>query len=1086
MFNKGSNMREVLRDRAARNRDKVAFTFLADKGEVVSWTYGELDCRARIIAGALQEIAEAGDRALLLYPSGLEYIAAFFACSYAGLIPVPVYPPQGSSNNNRLLSIVNDSRPTVALTLSSIRASIDSTMAGLNSNALQSIETDKLGVADGFLLEAREPLSDGHGLSFLQYTSGSTASPKGVMVSHSSLMHNLYTLQEAYEHSEDTVFISWLPIYHDMGLIGTILSSVYVGGHCVFMSPASFVKGPIRWLEAISRYGGTFSVAPNFGYDLCLERVTAEQKQGLDLSRWKVAVNGSEPVRFHTQQEFLRAFGPCGLPVDSSRPSYGLAEGTLMVTASLRRAAGPATWFDAELLKQNRVLEVPCIGEKECRILVSCGQTHSSQSIKIVDPETLTGCLPDQVGEIWFAGPSVCSGYWDKQELSASVFRAYTRDTGEGPFLRTGDLGFLHGGDLYIAGRLKDLIIIRGRNHHAQDIEMTVEQSHPAIRPSGVAAFSVESEGAERLVVVCEVKRSELRTANQSEIAHSIRAAVGERHDLDLLGIELIKPASLPKTSSGKVQRGLCRKSFLRGTLEGLQQNAHMVTPGSGQHHSMNGRGSKPLEFSLFYFASNEAEFEKDKYRLLLEGAKFADQNGFAAVWVPERHFHAFGGIFPNPCVLASALAMITKRIRIRAGSVVLPLHNPIRVAEDWAVVDNLSSGRVDLAFARGWNPNDFVLAPQHYQNALQVLYQNLETVRDLWRGNSVVVPNGKGEETRMRIYPQPQQRELPVWITCSGGDERFIEAGKGGWNILTALLFQSVDELARKIGAYREARSKSGYDPDQGHVTLMLHTFVGMNQDEVKRIVRRPFIEYLKTSTDLWRHGSKAISEMTDEERQNALDFAFERYYRTSGLFGTPETCLEMVEQLQDAGVDEIACLIDFGVDVDTTLNGLYSLTWLQERVKVNGFSKNKPAASAASSEARQVQAHRSGMISEKAVRESHVDSILDAKSLRATAVNWNDDENQELLRLVKKVIVAAIAREIRGAPEAIASDLHFLSLGVNSLSALQIIGSIEQQFDLTVPQSMLFEFSTVDSLSQALVRIHRDQLMGRLQKSG
>ena len=341
----------------------------------------------------------------------------------------------------------------------------------------------------------------------------------------------------------------------------------------------------------------------------------------------------------------------------------------------------------------------------------------------------------------------------------------------------------------------------------------------------------------------------------------------------------------------------------------------------------------KGMQFSLLYFSSNESKFIDNKYQLLLEGAKFADQHGFTAVWTPERHFHAFGGIYPNPSVLCAALAMVTERIRLRAGSVVMPLQNPIRVAEEWSVVDNLSQGRVDIAFARGWNVQDFVLWPQHYANSREVLFSGVKTVQKLWRGEAILVPDGVGKETEIKIYPLPKQRELPVWITSSGSKETFIEAGAFGYHVLTALLFQEIEELTEKLALYRDSRAKHGHDPQTGHVTLMLHTFVGEEIDVVRDKVRGPFTEYLKTSVDLWRHGSKSIGELSEREREKLVAYAFERYSRTNALFGTPSTCLEMVNRLKEIGVDEIACLIDFGVDVDSVLASLYSLNMLRER---------------------------------------------------------------------------------------------------------------------------------------------------------
>lgn len=334
--------------------------------------------------------------------------------------------------------------------------------------------------------------------------------------------------------------------------------------------------------------------------------------------------------------------------------------------------------------------------------------------------------------------------------------------------------------------------------------------------------------------------------------------------------------------------------------------------------------------FSLLFFASQQADFSRGKFDLFRDSAKFADERGFEAVWVPERHFHAFGGIFPNPSLAGVVLAETTRRIRIRAGSVVMPLHHPIRVAEEWAVVDNLSGGRVDLSFAIGWNPNDFVIAPAAFTERKQRTFEGIELVRRLWRGEAIAFDNGVGEKNSVRIYPLPRQKELNIWMTCSGGRERFIEAGVHGFNILTALLFQSIEDLAAKIAAYRAARAQHGHG-GAGHVTLMLHTFVGRDDESVRAAVREPFKKYLETSVDLWRAGEARLEDLPPRKRADLLEFAFERYYRKTALMGTPASCGRMVAAARGAGVDEVACLIDFGVEDAKTVESLECLDQLR-----------------------------------------------------------------------------------------------------------------------------------------------------------
>ena len=343
---------------------------------------------------------------------------------------------------------------------------------------------------------------------------------------------------------------------------------------------------------------------------------------------------------------------------------------------------------------------------------------------------------------------------------------------------------------------------------------------------------------------------------------------------------------------------------------------------------------TKQMDFSLFYFGNADGGESSEKYKLLIEGAKFADTHGFAAVWTPERHFHEFGGLYPNPSVTSAALATVTERIQIRAGSVVLPLHDPLLVAEEWAVVDNLSHGRVAISFASGWHANDFVIAPENYAHRKEIMLRGIETVRRLWRGEKVRRRDGNGTELEVRILPRPIQRELPIWVTAAGSPETFRSAGEVGTNLLTHLLNQSIEQLAEKIAIYRSAWREHGHGPGTGHVTLMIHTFVGSSVDEVREKVRRPFSDYLRSSVELWlaRSPGQEIGDFTEEELADLVSYAFDRYFETSGLFGTPNTCLEMIDRLKLIGVDELACLIDFGVDFDSTIASLRYLDKVRE----------------------------------------------------------------------------------------------------------------------------------------------------------
>jgi natural product biosynthesis luciferase-like monooxygenase protein len=1723
----------LLRWRARTQPNRLAYTFLADgENEESRLTYGEVDLRAQSIAALLQSMGATGERVLLLYPPGLDYIAAFFGCLYAGAIAVPLYPPRQNKSISRIAAIIADAKPSIALTSSQILSrimSMPSMPANIGSMRWLSFE-EEMREAEGGWEEGGVTADT---LAFLQYTSGSTGVPKGVMLSHRNLLHNSSLLSHSFQYTPESYCVSWLPVYHDMGLIGGVLQPLYGGFPCTLLSPASFLQRPLRWLEAISRHQATISGGPNFAYELCVRKISPEQRSSLDLSSWKTAFNGAESVRAETLNRFAETFAPCGFRRQAFFACYGLAEATLIVSGSKNADPPVIKQFQIGGLKENRAIENASENDGT-RQLVGCGESLPGTKVVIANPETLRRCSPGEVGEVWVSGGSVAQGYWNRPEDTAHTFGAFTSDTIEGPFLRTGDLGLLQDGELFITGRLKDMIIIRGVNHYPQDLELTVEGAHPSLRPGCGAAFSVDVEGEERLVVVQEIDRHQSDTGAIIEV---VRRNVAEEHELYPLAVILIKPGSLPKTSSGKIERYSCRAAFLDGTLEcvaewrergasgrdlvavskppletrdaiqdwivsqiaarsgvvpsevdvhrpigyhgmdslmalefahgiqthlgitlpitsmldgtsvsqlvdrtlevkiaserresipssrpaqggdlhplshgqralwylhqlapdnagynivgavsirasldvaalgrafqslverhaslrtdfttcngepfqqihdqmelsfhqadasawsdallderlteqahepfdlekgplarirvftrstrehvvllvmhhiisdfwslsvflnelrdlypaerrrrrpeleplalnytdfvrwqsdmlagsegerlwsywknklagnlpvlalptdrprppvqsycgashpfkleaqlaedlgrlgrsrgatlfmtllaafqtllhrytgqddllvgsltagrnsaelaglvgyfvnpivlradlsgspaflnfldqvrntalaafdhqhypfpllverlqperdaarspifqatfilqkaylldrvglgslaigesgaqvmlgelplesigvkqraaqfdltlvmaevggglsaSLQYNTDLFDPAtitrvaghiqtllkeivaapdlpvstlslltdserhcllvewnrtaadyptdSCIHHlfvertkagpdrtaivyedeqlsfgelnrranqlarhlqrlgagpqalvgisverspkmlvgllailksggayvpldpayprdrlafmiedarmpvivterrlagqlphtgaeivyldsdahltedesepdsvvapdnmayaiytsgstgrpkgvmvshrnvvnffqGMNerigcdetdtmlaltsisfdisvlelfwtlqrgakvilltepalGAGSgyarpraieKKLDFSLFYFASNDSANKTERYRLLFEGARFADNHGFEAVWTPERHFHAFGGLFPNPSVMSAALAAVTERVKIRAGSVVLPLHHPIRIAEEWSLVDNISQGRVGVAFASGWHADDFVFSPDSYADRKEKTFQGIELVKRLWRGASAKVPGGGGNLVDVKIFPTPIQAELPIWITAAGTVDTFVKAGEIGANVLTHLLGQSVEEVAEKIKLYREALANHGRDPLSGRVTLMLHTLIDRDLELVREKVRAPFTNYLKSSIGLISNLVKSLNlpldlkSMSERDMDDLLAFAFDRYFETSALFGTPETCGDLIERLKAIGVDEVACLIDFGVDVDSVLSGLRYLDHLKER---------------------------------------------------------------------------------------------------------------------------------------------------------
>jgi acyl-CoA synthetase (AMP-forming)/AMP-acid ligase II len=409
------------------------------------------------------------------------------------------------------------------------------------------------------------PETGADALAFLQYTSGSTAAPKGVMVTHANLLHNLAMIYHGLGHTPDSRMVLWLPPYHDMGLIGGVLQSLYGGFPAALMPPVSFLQHPADWLRAISHLGADTAGAPNFAYDLCARKITPEELATLDLSNWTKAFNAAEPIRRRTLERFAEVFAPCGFRWEAFYPAYGLAEGTVFVSGGTSTDPPVVLPSRAAELERDRVVAASSTEGKGIRTLVGCGRALADQKIVVVDPDSLTRCPSDRVGEVWVSGPSVAQGYWGKAEETEVTFRAYLADTGEGPFLRTGDLGFLRHGELFVTGRLKDLVIVRGRNHYPQDIEQTVEQSHAVLRPGGCAAFSVQTGDGEQLVVVQELERRGVRSVNTDEVAAAVRRAVAEHHELEVHAVVLIRPGSIPKTSSGKVQRRATRAAYLEG-----------------------------------------------------------------------------------------------------------------------------------------------------------------------------------------------------------------------------------------------------------------------------------------------------------------------------------------------------------------------------------------------------------------------------------------------------------------------------------------------------------------------------------------
>jgi acyl transferase domain-containing protein/acyl-CoA synthetase (AMP-forming)/AMP-acid ligase II/pimeloyl-ACP methyl ester carboxylesterase/acyl carrier protein len=578
---KHSNFVNLLQERAISQPNKVIFTFLGDgEAQTESLTYQQLDNQAKAIAVNLSNVAQnilgkkaEGERALLLYQPGLEFITAFLGCLYAGIIATPAYPPRQNRSFARLDTIIKDAGAIFALTTESLKQKIDEKLT--QNSHITCIPTDNIPLTLAENWQQSSYIKEDN-LAFLQYTSGSTGTPKGVMVSHGNLIHNSYLISSCFENTPQTVGCSWLPPYHDMGLIGGILQPIYAAITTILLPPVSFLQRPIRWLRAISKYKVTTTGGPNFAYEMCVNSITEKQKAELDLSSWDLAFSGAEPVRQETITKFSEYFADCGFKREAFLPCYGMAETTLIVSGGNKHQSPTIKTVSAKALTENKIIPLE-ENTPDSQALVSSGKIAQELQGLIVNPDNLTECNDNEVGEIWIKGASVTQGYWQREEVTENIFHAYTKDTKLGPFLRTGDLGFISEGELFVTGRLKDLIIIRGRNHYPQDIEESIANCHEAINSESGAAFAIEVEKEEQLVVTFEVKRTFLNKINQDEwlkqeIFKQIRQTIAENHELQVYSIVLIKTGSIPKTSSGKIARYACRQGFLDDSLSIVAQ----------------------------------------------------------------------------------------------------------------------------------------------------------------------------------------------------------------------------------------------------------------------------------------------------------------------------------------------------------------------------------------------------------------------------------------------------------------------------------------------------------------------------------
>ena len=805
-----TNIIDVLRYWAHHQPQGLAFAFSDGEVEEGRLLYAELDRRARAIGAQLSALGIRGERAMLLYPPGLDFVTGFFGCLYAGAMAVPAYPPRKNRNMERIQTISDDCDARVVLTVRDVteRMSEGLLQGTPNLQKLNWIATDLIppSEADGW----SPPEIDPKQIAILQYTSGSTGTPKGVMLSHRNLIENALLIWSCFQTTRSGLGLSWLPLYHDMGLVGGVLKPLFCGRPSILMSPMTFLQKPVRWLKGISKYGVTISGGPNFAYDLCVQKVTEEEMEGLDLSRWEVAFNGAEPIRSGTLDEFARKFASVGFRYDAFLPCYGMAETTLIVTGCNKTEAPITMSLDGRALDEHRV--VPVAPEHAAaRVLVSCGNILPGEDVIVVDPESFDR-LPDyQVGEIWVQSPSVGGGYWNKPDISRATFEARLRD-GRGPFLRTGDLGFIKDKQLYVTGRLKDLIIVRGVNRYPQDIEMTVERSDNRLQAGAVGAFAVDMQGRERLIVVSEVERA--RHKDWKDVIQSIRRNVAAEHDLPPDGVVLVRFGSIPKTSSGKIQRHACREDFLAGRLHVVDQWFVWDTGDAGSPSDRE-TGTRladeaaeaavdPKVLAIVY--DHVRAVAKERARELSFGTNIVTDLGLDSlerVQIASTLEETFGGRFPE-----SVLSSIETCGEV-AAAIQTHMGTEPRLNRELAKQSSNSANREIPAECY-----DFALMPE---------YLRLKQTMGLLDATGVPNPYFSVHERVTADTTVIGGRELISWAT-------YNYLGMSGDLVVSAAAKQAVDQFGTSVSA---SRLVSGEKPVHRQLEQSIAEFIGV-QDSI------------------------------------------------------------------------------------------------------------------------------------------------------------------------------------------------------------------------------------------------------------
>jgi len=786
--------------------DHLAFTFLKDgEQDEVLVNYTDLHDAARAIAVQLAQYDIQGERVLLLYGPGMDFLKGFLGCLYAGAIAVPAYPPRRNRSMNRIESISDDAKPKVVLASSDVIERAETMLEEFpRLKAIPWIATENVSLNQKDDWVKPELQSDD--LAFLQYTSGSTGNPKGVMISHGNLIQNLAMIAYAFETDQKTRGMFWLPSYHDMGLVGGMLNPLFTGCPAVFMSPMAFLQKPVRWLRTISNYGTTISGGPNFAYDLCTQHITDEEMEGLDISSWSVAYNGAEPIRAATLQNFARRFESIGFNASALFPCYGMAETTLFVTGKSRAEKPIFQAFDNDSLHEHCVVPVSPDAEG-ARVLVGCGKVLPNEDVAIVDPQTYKRLSQGKVGEIWINSPSVGKGYWNKPARSQQTFEAKLADSATGPYLRTGDLGFIRDDELFVTGRMKDLIIIRGVNRYPQDIELTVEQASNRLQNGAVGAFAVDIDGRERLIVVAEVQRA--RRKDWSDVIQSIRHDVAAEHDVPPDGIVLVRFGSIPKTSSGKIQRHACRDSFKDESLKAIAswfswENADQVSMPTAKVRAIVATGKEdPVLVELVMSQIREVGRERAK-DLTIETNIVSDLglDSLERLQIANGIEEFFGKRFPEEVLQdIDTVAAVVKAVRTNFGDISQSLSK-------------LSKSAVTLSSSRSEIPEsdyDFSQMPE---------YRRLLKTKKLLASTGLPNPFFSVHEATVRDTTGIDGHEMLSWASYNyigmSGDPVVVKA--------------SQDATAKYGTSVSASRLVSGEKPIHGELERGIANFIGVD----------------------------------------------------------------------------------------------------------------------------------------------------------------------------------------------------------------------------------------------------------------